>query len=81
VVADKPTGKTIEDQRRAPWTLRYLVWDAKGEAGVQPAYGLLETPSSAIVYAVPEFIWRMSAKMSRGPLGRQNEHFSDYSPL
>jgi hypothetical protein len=56
VVADKPTGKTIEDQRRAPWTLRYLVWDAKGEAGVQPAYGLLETPSSAIVYAVPEFI-------------------------
>jgi hypothetical protein len=52
VVADKPTGKTIEDQRRAPWMLGHLVWDAKGDgnAGVQPAYGLLETPSSAIVY-------------------------------
>ena len=40
---------------------------------MQPTYGLLETPSSAIVYAVPEFIWGMSAKLSRGLLeGRMN---------
>ena len=45
----------------------HLVWDAKGgvKARVQATYGLLETPSSAIVYAVKEFIWGMSAKMSR----------------
>ncbi len=61
----------------------HLVWDAKGgvKARVQATYGLLETPSSAMVYAVKEFIWGMSAKMSRGFFGRQNEHFSDYSPL
>jgi hypothetical protein len=28
----------------------------------QPAYGFPRTPPSAIVHAVPEFIWRMSVK-------------------
>jgi hypothetical protein len=42
-------------------------WDPKGDgnAGVQPPMAYWK-PSSAIVYAVPEFIWGMSAKMSRG---------------
>jgi hypothetical protein len=46
--------------------LRHLVWDPLGDgnAGVQPTYGLPETPSSAIVYAVPEFIWGTSDKMA-----------------
>ena len=35
-----------------PWTLSHLVWDARGAGNdpLEPADGLLETPSSAIVY-------------------------------
>ena len=44
-----------------------VVWDTgdDGNAGstAQPACGLQGTPQSATVYAVPEFIWGMSAKL------------------
>jgi hypothetical protein len=42
-----------------------VVWD-DGNAGntAQPASGFRESPPSAIVYAVPEFIWGMSDSIS-----------------
>ena len=54
-------------RKRAKSADANVVWDAEddGNAGstAQPACGFRGTPPSASVYAVPEFIWGMSAKL------------------
>jgi hypothetical protein len=56
-----------------------------GNAGstAQPACGLRGTPPSAIVYAVPEFIWGMSVKDAEmlDLFMLQNENMHDQSLL
>jgi hypothetical protein len=49
-------------------------WNAGSTA--QPAYGFPGTPPSAIVHAVPEFIWGMSVKIrERGHRQSCNDEF------
>jgi len=58
-------GVCRDDEEKGQIGASNVVWDAgsNGNAGstAQPACGFRETPPPAIVYAVPKFIWGMSA--------------------
>ena len=57
-------GVCLNDEENSQIGGSNVAWDARddGNAGstAQPVCGFRGTPPSAIVYAVPEFIWGMS---------------------
>ena len=56
----------LNDEEKGQISGSNVVWDAEDDGNAastaQPACGFRGTPPSAIVYAVPEFIWGMSDK-------------------